>query len=431
MVNPPAPESKRPGQGAAAFWLAWGLWALSVASAAASVVFRSLNFAAPTAVSQEPLVFDVWFLLVSLSFATVGALVASRQPGNAIGWIFCALGVCNSFAAAGQGYAVYAVMTGPGHLPGGAVTNWLSSVLAGPIVFAMFALVLLLFPDGRPLSRRWRPVVWLDLIAVALIFAFAFKPGPLDTSAMDVDNPFGIEGAGTLLETLGVAGIFLTLAAAVAGAVSLVLRLRRSRGDERQQLKWFAFAGAVCCAAFATGPVLWSLPPSSGFGWVWTALFLSATSTIPAATGIAILKYRLYDIDVIINRTLVYGILTGALVAVYVVSIVSLQYLFRVLTGGGSQLAVVASTLAIAALFNPLRRRIQDVVDRRFYRQKYDAEKTLRAFSAALRDETDLDALGEGLLGVVRETMRPGHASLWLRPPEGRASSQPHEKSLP
>ncbi len=374
-----------------------------------------MNPGAPKAVSQEPLVFDIWFLLVSLSFATVGALVASRQPRNAIGWIFCALGVCNSLAAASQGYAIYALLTGPAYLPGGAVANWLSSLLAGPIVFAMFALVLLLFPDGRPLSSSWRAVVWLDLAAIALIFGFAFKPGPLDTSLLDADNPFGIKGAGALFEALGIVGIFLALAAAATGAVSLVLRLRRSRGDERQQLKWFAFAGAVFCAAFATGPVLWSLPPSSGFGWIWTVLFLSAVSTIPAAAGVAILRYRLYDIDVIINRTLVYGSLTVMLVGIYLGAVISLQYAFRAATGQESTLAIVASTLAIAALFNPLRRRIQGFIDRRFYRRKYDAARTLAAFSARLRDETDLDTLNEDLASVVDETLQPAHVSLWLR----------------
>ena len=395
--------------------LAWSLWALSLASAVMSAVFRSLNLGASTEVYQDPLVFDVWFLLVSLSFATVGALVASRQPKNAIGWIFCALGVCNSLALASQGYAIYALLRGPAYLPGGAVANWLSFLLAGPIVFAMFALVLLLFPDGRPLSRRWRAVVWVDLTAIALIFAFAFKPGPLDTSLLDTNNPFGIHGAGALLEALGIAGLLLALAAAATGAVSLVLRLRRSRGVERQQLKWFAFAGAIFCAAFAAGPVLWSLPPSSGFNWIWTVLSLSAVSTIPVAAGIAILRYRLYDIDVIVNRTLVYGSLTATLALVYFGSVVVLQRIFVFLTGEGSQLTVVVSTLGIAALFNPLRRRFQNFIDRLFYRRKYDAVKTLEAFSMKLRDETDLDTLSGDLMSVVLETMQPEHVSLWVK----------------
>jgi hypothetical protein len=358
------------GGARATFWLVWSLWTLSLASAVVSAGFRFLNVGTPTAVSQEPLVFVIWYSLVWLSFATVGALVASRQPKNAIGWIFCALGVCNSLAAANQGYAIYALVTLPVHLPGGATANWLSSLLSGPIVFPMFALVLLLFPDGQPLSRRWRAIVWLDLTALVLILASAFRPGPLRTPLLDANNPFGIEDAGVLLDALVMAGILLALVATATGAVSLVFRLRRSRGDERQQLKWFAFAGAVSCAAFATGPVLWSLPPSSGLGWIWMVVFLSAVSTIPAAAG------------------------------------------------QESQLAIVASTLAIAALFNPLRRRVQAVVDRLFYRRKYDAAKTLEEFSAKLRDETDLDEVNSDLVRVVRNTMQPEHVTLWLREPE-------------
>ena len=397
--------------------LAWALWALSLASAAAGVAFEFANSPAPTPVPQNPPVLDVMFLVLFVAFATVGALVASRRPGNAVGWILCALGLCGSSAGASEGYAVYALAAWPGRLPGGEGMAWLSGLLGGPISFATFAFLLLLFPDGRLLSRRWRPAVWLNLVAIALLLAFAFKPGPIEASLLDVPNSFGIEGAGALLDRLGAVGIFLTLGSAAAGAISLVLRLRRARGDERQQLKWFAFAGAVWCAAFAAGPVLWSLPPSSGLAWVWPVLFLSATSTIPAAAGIAILKYRLYDIDLIINRTLVYGTLTATLAGVYVGGVVVLQYAFRVLAGSESQLAVVASTLALAALFNPLRRRIQGAVDRRFYRNKYDARRTLEGFSAALRDETDLGSLSDNLVGVVRETVRPAHVSLWLRPP--------------
>ncbi len=389
--------------------LAWSLWTLSLASAVVGVAFGVLN-----SLSQAPIL-DVLFLLLFMAFATVGALVASRRPGNAVGWTLCALGLFGTLTTASEGYAVYALATRPGSLPGGEGMVWLSGLLGGPITFALFALVLLLFPDGRPLSPRWRPFVWLNLIAVGLILAFAFKPGPIDTSLLDISNPFGIQGAGALLEALGISGIFLTLAVAVAGAVSLVIRLRRSHGDERQQLKWFAFAGAICCAAFVTGPVLWTLPPSSGFGWVWPVLFLSAASTIPAATGIAMLKYRLYDIDVIINRTLVYGSLTVTLALVYAGSVISLQYVFRVFAGGSSQLVIVASTLAIAALFNPLRRRIQGFIDRRFYRKKYDAAMVLEAFSERLRDETDFDTLSEDLTNVARETVQPEFVSLWLR----------------
>jgi hypothetical protein len=198
---------------------------------------------------------------------------------------------------------------------------------------------------------------------------------------------------------------------------------------ERQQLKWFAFSGVVFCAVFAIGPVLWYLPESAGTEWIWAVLFLSAASTIPAAVGIAIMRYRLYEIDLLINRTLVYGALTATLVLVYFGAVVVLQRLFVILTSEKSTLAVVASTLIIAVMFNPLRRRTQSFVDRRFYRRKYDAAKTLQAFSARLRDETDPDALSNDLVGVVKGTMQPVHVSLWLRPDtpsrRGQANQQP------
>jgi len=196
----------------------------------------------------------------------------------------------------------------------------------------------------------------------------------------------------------------------------LVVRFRRARGVERQQIKWFAFSGVVFCSVFAAGPFLWSLPQSRATAWIWPVLFLAGASTVPVAVGVAILRHRLYDIDLLINRALVYGPLTAMLALVYFGGVVGLQATLRSLTGQESTLAVVASTLAIAALFNPLRRRVQALVDRRFYRRKYDAARTLEGFSAKLRVETDLDALNDELVRVVRETMQPAHARLWLRP---------------
>jgi len=243
----------------------------------------------------------------------------------------------------------------------------------------------------------------------------------MQNSSLDVANPFGIEEIGALVNVLLYVGLALMVGLTALGVVSLILRFRRSRGDERQQIKWFAFAGAILCAVTVTGPFLWSLPSTPGLDWIWTVLFLSAVSTIPVATGIAILKYRLYEIDLIINRALVYGSLTVLLAATYEGSIVLLQEAFRTLTGQQSGLAIVASTLVIAALFTPLRRRIQSFIDRRFYRRKYDAARVLEIFSTRLREETDLDALSGAVTGVVSETMQPTHASLWLRPePEPR-----------
>jgi hypothetical protein len=380
-------------------------------------VFRLLNSSTPTADPRNPLVLDFCFWLLFVSFATVGALVASRWPRNAIGWIFCWLGLSFSLGSASEEYALYALVTEAGSLPGAEGMLWLTAWFGGPIVFALFALVFLLFPDGRLPSRRWRPVIWLQLVAVVCLVAFAFEPGPLgNLGLVRVTNPFGVQGAAALLGTLSWVGFFMTLAVAVAGGISLVLRFRRARGVERQQIKWFAFSGVVFCAVFAAGPFLWALPQSPATAWIWPVLFLAGASTIPVAVGIAILRYRLYDIDLIINRTLVYGSLTATLALVYFGGIVLLQRVFVVLTGQESTLAIVASTLLIAALFTPLRRRVQAFVDRRFYRRKYDAAKTLAAFNARLRDETDLDALSDDLAGVARSTVQPAHVSLWLRP---------------
>jgi hypothetical protein len=395
------------------------MWALALMSFVVTGVLRFLNASTPTVDPRTPVVLDFWYLMLFMSFATVGALVVSRQPRNAIGWIFCYLGLSFPLVGAGEEYALYALVTEPGSLPGGEGLVWLAALLGGPIVFALFALVFLLFPDGRLLSSRWRLVVWLDLIAVVCLVALAFEPGSLENLGLvRIANPFGVEGLAALLGTLGMVGLFMTLAVAVAGGVSLVMRFRRARGEERQQLKWFAFSGVVFCAVFAIGPVLWYLPESPGTEWIWTMLFLLGASTIPVAVGIAILRYRLYEIDLLINRTLVYGSLTTLLALVYFGGVAATQTIFRALTGQEEQpqLAIVVSTLLIAALFNPLRRRIQAFIDRRFYRRKYDAAKTLEAFSAKLRDETDLDALNAELVGVVKETMQPAHVSLWLRP---------------
>jgi len=418
-VTPGAREQGRGVRGPSArvaSWLAWALWTLALMSFVMMGVFRFLNASTPTATPRNPLMLDFCFWLLFVSFVTVGALVASRWPRNAIGWIFCWLGFSFSLGSASEEYALYALVTEAGSLPGAEGMLWLTAWLGGPIVFALFALIFLLFPDGRLPSRRWRPVVWIELVAVVCLVAFAFEPGQLgNLGLVRVSNPFGVQGAAALLETLGWIGLFVTLAVAVAGGVSLVVRFRRARGVERQQIKWFAFSGVVFCAVFAAGPFLWTLPPSPATVWIWPVLFLAGASTIPVAVGIAMLKHRLYDIDLLINRALVYGSLTVALALVYVGSVVGLQYVFRALTGQKSTLAVVASTLAIAALFNPLRRRVQAFVDRRFYRGKYNAAKTLEAFGARLREETDLEALSDDLLGVARSTVQPEHVSLWLR----------------
>src|SRR5215203_412312 len=265
----------------ATFWRAWALCALSLAFVVVWASFRYLNTPNPTVVNQMQLPLEVWALLVFVLFTTIGALVASRQPKNPIGWILCALGLSFTFSVAGGQYAIYAVVSNPSLLPGGATAAWLAAFLTGPIGITLFALLLLLFPDGRPLSRRWRAVLWLDLLAALVFIAVSFNPGPMQNSSLDVANPFGIEEIGALVNVLLYVGLALMVGLTALGVVSLILRFRRSRGDERQQIKWFAFAGAILCAVTVTGPFLWFLPSIPGLDWIWTVLFLSAVSTIP------------------------------------------------------------------------------------------------------------------------------------------------------
>jgi hypothetical protein len=273
--------------------------------------------------------------------------------------------------------------------------------------------MVLFFPDGRLPSRRWRAVAWLS---VAVLFSTsaseAFSPGRL-AEAPHVTNPLGIRPAGGALELVNATSFSLLPLCFAASALSMVLRFRRSTGEERQQLKWFAAAAALLAAFF---PLAFVFP-----GLVQDLVTLSFAG-LPIAVGIAVMRYRLYDIDLIINRALVYGSLTATLAFVYFSGVVGLQSVFRVLAGQESTLAVVASTLAIAALFGPLRRRVQALVDRRFYRRKYDAVETLAAFNARLREETDLDHLSDDLVTVARETMQPVHVSLWLRPVAAKKS---------
>jgi hypothetical protein len=247
-------------------------------------------------------------------------------------------------------------------------------------------------------------------VSVFLTIQSALLPG--DPRGSGLVNPLGVEALEPVLDLSDPIMFAPYFAVLFASAVSLVVRFRRSAGVERQQIKWLAYTVSVIPVWFLVNPVIVDNPFLVG------AIDALLFAGVPVATAIAILRYRLYDIDVVINRTLVYGVLTATLAGVYFGSVVSLQYLFRSFTGQESQLAVVASTLAIAALFHPLRRRIQAFIDRRFYRRKYDAVKTLEAFSVKLREETDLDALTGELVAVVEETMQPAHVSLWLRSPQ-------------
>jgi hypothetical protein len=402
-------------------WLAWSLVALSVAlivggfllSQAVSTAVAGSAVGGETADSSM-----VTDLVTLLTFSVVGAIIASRQPRNAIGWIFCGVGVTlglNSFAG---DYADFWLASGFGNTGLGESAAWLSSWVWSLLLYVPTSSVLLLFPDGRLPSPRWRPVAWGVALGTAGGMAgLALKAGPL-VDFPQISNPYGVDGP--VVGIVGVVGSIVAAGSMVASAASLIVRLRRTRGEQRQQIKWLAYAGAVLVVAIGVGALTipWSVPAS--------ILIMSvAMLGVPVFTGIAIVKHRLYDIDIVINRTIVYAILSATLAAVYFGGIVVLQRVFTAITGQDKlpQVAIVASTLAIAALFDPLRRRIQSFIDRRFYRRKYDARKTLEAFSTTLRDETDLAALSDDLLEVVRETVQPAHVTLWLRPRAGSTRS--------
>jgi hypothetical protein len=345
---------------------------------------------------------------ITLVFTIAGYAIATRVPSNAIGWMFLGVGVSATLGMVANAYADYWIDTGGG-------SRWIGQAAADyessswiPFVLVPTTFLLLLFPDGHLLSPRWRPVAWLA--GVGLTGAFVggiLTPGPLEDYP-EVDNLYGVDHP--LVDA--VAGLSLLLVAVVLllSAASLVLRFRRARGALRQQLKWLALAGAVAAPTVVTMTVLYEVV---GEGLANVTIMLSVMA-LPTATAIAIVRYRLYDIDVVIKRTLVYGTLTATLAAVYVGSVLLLQLSLSGITQG-SGLAVAASTLAVAALFRPVRGRIQGVVDRRFFRSSFDAAQTIASFGTRLRDEVDLAALSADLQVVVLETMRPAHVSLWLR----------------
>jgi len=385
--------------------------ALSLTLIALSLLLLALNLSHP----DVHVYFWVENTLVSVSFSIIGAIIASRLPANPVGWLFCAAASIAAVAHLSAEYATYALVARPGSLPAGEALAWLASWVWIPYV-GCIVLSLLLFPNGRLPSSRWRWLAWLSvLVTIAGAAWAALSPGVIG-SLGSIRNPLGIEGLPSgykPLQTIMPALLF------VAAGSTLGLRLLRTRGIERQQIKWPAFTAVMATG----GSVLYDTAISEAIGsrwleWAGFVTFIAALVSFPISLGIAIVRYRLYEIDTLINRTLVYGSLTALLALVYFGGVTVVQAVFRTFTGQEEQpqLAVVVSTLVIAALFNPLRRRIQGFIDRRFYRRKYDARKTLEAFSARLRDETDLDRLGDELVTVVRQTMQPEHASLWLHP---------------
>jgi hypothetical protein len=395
-----------------ATWLAWSLCALSLALTALSLLLLALNRSDP-----NTHIYEYWQVdtLVPVSFSIIGAIIASRLPANPLGWLFCAAACVAAVDHFSAEYALYALLAQPTSLPAGEALAWLAS-WAWILYCGCIALSLLLFPNGRPPSRRWRWLAWLSVfLTIAGAVWVAFSPGVIGNLG-SIRNPLGIEGLPSGFKPVQTIMLALLFVAALS---TLVVRLRRARGIERQQIKWPAFTVVVVAgSSFLSDTAISEAIGLRWLEWAGYVIFIPALIGFPISIGIAIVRYRLYEIDLIINRSLVYGALSATLALIYFGGVATTQAIFRALTGQQEQpqLAIVISTLLIAALFNPLRRRIQRFIDRRFYRRKYDARKTLEAFSAKLRDETDLDALSDDLVGVVKETMQPSRISLWQRP---------------
>jgi hypothetical protein len=407
-------------------WLAWSLAALCVLLflVALALQIATLPVRPPSSWGTGGLSTPFWAIMPFLPFPIVGALIASRRPRNPIGWICLAAGVIWMLGMVSGSYALFGLrMPRPDTIPYPAAVGSLSEFLP-PTAVLLGTFLILLFPDGRLPSSRWRPLPFFCAAVIAAnIVVGIIVPGPL-AEVRNVRNPFGLEGQPWLADANGAIGLLFPMCL-LGSALSLIVRYFRSGTEVREQIKWLAFAASVV-AIGVSGAIIHGVFFSTGatgssnslLGNLLEDAITLSFGGVPVAIGIAVLKYRLYDIDLIINRALVYGSLTVVLATVYFGGVTAAQALFQTFTGQEElpQLAVVASTLVIAALFNPLRRWAQAFIDRRFYRRKYDARRTLEDFSARLRNETDLDGLNAELVTVVRETMQPKHVSLWLRP---------------
>jgi hypothetical protein len=386
--------------------LGWSLFALA---GLLFVIALVLNLRRP---QYDDLAFTTGELvlgLVLLLFSWFGALIVSRRPGHPIGWLLCAFGLIGGLTDFATEYAIYGLITRPGAVPAAGAVAWLASWMFA-LELAPLAGLLVLFPSGRPPSPPWRLVLWLAGLGGALAIVGALALWPLrGISLLQLRTP---DPGGVLAMAYNL-GFWAAMAALLAAVAALVVRFRRSRGAERQQIKWLVYAVLLIVVCFPLPALLGSMIGSELAADVVYALLVAP---IPVAVGVAILKYRLYDIDRLINRTLVYGLLTALLGAVYASLVLVLGQVFGGVGRDPPSWAVAGATLAVAALFQPARRRIQAVVDRRFNRRKYNAAQTVEAFSARLRDEIDLDALSAELLAVADQTMQPTTVSLWLRP---------------
>jgi hypothetical protein len=404
------------GRGRTPSRLAWLLYVLALALVALAaglwlVIHRPVAGAVGYGYWREGMV-------TTLAFATVGALIATRRPEHPVGWLFLGAGLVGAAQlASGEFAAAFLAASGPSASV--ALAAWASSQFQLADV-GLLVCMLLLFPTGQPPSRRWWVLMWAVATSVVLTWVGAGLAPARYQDFPGVENPFGIASLATALTWVANVGGILFIAAVLGALASLVVRFARARGLERQQLKWFVYAAGL-------GFALLVLPtPIPGF-LEWTL----APVSLSAAAAVAILRYRLYDIDRLINRTLVYGVLTAVLGLGYAGAVLLLGQLFGGVGERTPSWAVAGATLAVAALFQPARRRIQTAVDRRFNRRKYNTATTIQAFSTHLRDQVDLDTLSTELLAVVDQTMEPTRVSLWFRPSPHGSSGRPRSQARP
>jgi hypothetical protein len=390
--------------------IAWGAWLLAIGVWIAAFAFSAQH---PLPADPVTVYSTIATVLIATSFPTVGAVVASRQPENPVGWIVLGMGALFGLALFISAYAEFGLVVEPGSLPGAVWAGWVGNWI-WPVVLAPIGFVLLLFPDGHPPTRRWRSVGWfLGASLFAWFLSAGFAPGGLVNAGYpSVTNPLGIEMLDAPLTILGAVSGIVALPSALASIVSVIVRFRRSRGTERRQLKWLAYAATLVAVTAVVSLSLEGVSDDAAFVQMLQLSLVASLSAVPIATGIAILRHRLYDIDRLISRTIVYVLVTGSLVAVYAGTVFVVS---TIAVASSDNLTVAIATLVAAAAFRPLLARVQGLVDRRFYRHKYDAQKTIDAFGSRLREETDLDELTNDLVGVVRTTMQPTHVSVWLK----------------
>ncbi len=392
--------------------LALPAWCVCAALVVVALVLHGVNLGSGAGMISpigDNLVFALW----AVAYASVGAVIGARRPANPIGWLLLAAGFVLAASGAAFEYADYAFGSQP-PLPGGTAAAWVAFCVS-PDALVLVPLALLYFPDGHPRSPRWRRAMWIPVGAiVGLTIGTGLYPGPLDQTAHIAPNPIGV-GAPTLIDVAQSIGWTLLVVSFMAAAAVIVLNLRGSTGLRRQQMKWVAGAGALLGVAWTWWSLTYVLPVPDSVGVVSLVFLVLAECGIPVAIGIAVMRYRLYGIDVLIRRTVTYTALVAVLAAVYLGCVVVLEAGLQSVSGQSGSIAVTMSTLAVAGLFGPALRGIRRAVDRRFSRSVYDGAQTLVEFSGRLRHEIDLETVEVELIGVVRETMGPTHATLWLR----------------